>query len=213
MIKKKVVLSIAGTIFLGALGSGLWSLAQSPLGKIGNWLLSVATLGISTARDSLYADAAKGNHEVPSLLLLSFFGVFMLIIPIAAVAMPYLGARLDRQLARIRSERELSPENKSIYEEKIRNKIRQLMYAALFSILSSSFLFIQILMVEEQNTVSTLFVQYLKIVGPDISSAERIQFESNFALMSSKSDFNRIMSQLRSIGQSHHHIMPPLDTW
>ncbi|MGB8247382.1 MAG: hypothetical protein WCE98_05140, partial [Chlorobium sp.] len=68
--RKKYWLSVSATIILGALGSGLWSFAEPTVGRLGNWVLSAATLGIQSIQDETYASAALGLHELPSLYIL-----------------------------------------------------------------------------------------------------------------------------------------------
>src|SRR3989442_14883559 len=80
--KLKWTLGIIGTILLGALGSGLWSVVFAPLGStILKWLLSIVTLGIASARDALYVSAALGYRERPSLILLLGAGVAFAMVP------------------------------------------------------------------------------------------------------------------------------------
>lgn len=61
MDRKKMLGIVVVPIVLGALGSGLWELLK-PLGS-GAWnaILAVATLGIESVRDDLYATAARAG--------------------------------------------------------------------------------------------------------------------------------------------------------
>lgn len=82
----KIVLGGIATIFLGAIGSGLW---EKFLGPFLDWLsrITVGTFawGQASYRDSIYESAAKGFHEAQSLALytwalaiLPMFYVFVL---------------------------------------------------------------------------------------------------------------------------------------
>lgn len=68
-----------GTLVVGALGSGLWSLIEAPFWKIANWFLTATTLGIQSIRDNVYARAALGLHELPSLYLFMMLSILMVL--------------------------------------------------------------------------------------------------------------------------------------
>src|ERR1017187_6561405 len=75
------VSAIAGTILLGALGSGLWEKAIKPLSAWGGQLLLRASLGLfKWSRDSMYVEIARGRRDRSTLLLvrvlvLALFGL------------------------------------------------------------------------------------------------------------------------------------------
>jgi hypothetical protein len=77
---QKWVWGIIGTIALGAIGSGLWQRVGDPLYVfVRDALLNLATLGLGTLKNALYADVASGLHEDASiqtftLLLTALFG-------------------------------------------------------------------------------------------------------------------------------------------
>jgi len=57
--RTKWILGGISTVVLGALGSGLWSGVFAPLGSIAfRGLLSIVTLGLAAAKDSVYRRAA-----------------------------------------------------------------------------------------------------------------------------------------------------------
>lgn len=61
----KVVLGVLTTILLGALGSGLWSLAIEPTArKLISIIGRIATLGINSEFDKLYRRMARGERAV-----------------------------------------------------------------------------------------------------------------------------------------------------
>jgi hypothetical protein len=66
------ILTVVGALVLGALGSGLWELLFKPLlAWITTLFLNIATLGINSLRDDLYAEIAKGIYDRSGLLGLS----------------------------------------------------------------------------------------------------------------------------------------------
>jgi len=81
--KKATVLSIIGLILLGALGSGLWDVFFRPVAIwIGLKLLTLATFGLESIRDSSYQSIAKGHHERPAFLLLGTMTTFLIMTPL-----------------------------------------------------------------------------------------------------------------------------------
>src|SRR6266496_2040961 len=76
-------LSILGAIVLGALGSGLWSAVFAPAGSfLTKIVLSIVTLGIEAARDSVYRQAAFGFRERSGDILLILFATMVLFTPV-----------------------------------------------------------------------------------------------------------------------------------
>lgn len=57
-LNKKLIFSTIGAIVLGILSSGLWELVRPLLGPCWSGILTVATFGLDSLRDAIYADAA-----------------------------------------------------------------------------------------------------------------------------------------------------------
>ena len=55
----QILLGIIGTIFLGALGSGLWELLKPIFVGTGEVLVSIVTLGLTNLRDGFYSNAER----------------------------------------------------------------------------------------------------------------------------------------------------------
>lgn len=62
-MNRKTLLSTLGVILLGALGSGLWELLKPLLNWGWSGLLTISTLGLTSLRDGIYANAA-GDKSV-----------------------------------------------------------------------------------------------------------------------------------------------------
>ena len=74
---------LAGMLLLGGLGSGFWDIALKPIFMwVGTQLLDLATLGISSLQDSLYADIARGADDRESRFLFIFLLAVVFIMPI-----------------------------------------------------------------------------------------------------------------------------------
>ncbi|PYL12647.1 MAG: hypothetical protein DMF48_01935 [Verrucomicrobia bacterium] len=84
---------------LGALGSGLWSGVFAPLGSIAfRGLLSIVTLGLAAAKDSVYRRAALGFAERASELLLAALAGGVIAIPICMLLFAMIFPRLRKRL-------------------------------------------------------------------------------------------------------------------
>lgn len=60
-MNRKALLSTLGVILLGALGSGLWELLKPLLNWGWSGLLTISTLGLTSLRDGIYANASGGR--------------------------------------------------------------------------------------------------------------------------------------------------------
>ncbi len=84
----RFLLLLAGTLIVGALGNGLWELAKPGLVWVGNAVLHVATLGLTSLRDGLYVEIAKGTYErAAEKTLTLMIGVYTGL-PIAIILVP-----------------------------------------------------------------------------------------------------------------------------
>ena len=77
-LTKKKILWLVGTLLVGALGSGLWEAGIKPgMLWFGTLMLDLGTLGLSSLRDGMYTDAAKGTYERAGVMLLSIASVVL----------------------------------------------------------------------------------------------------------------------------------------
>jgi hypothetical protein len=203
--RAKFWLSIAGTILLGALGSGLWSLLEIPLWKVGNWFLSATTLGITSIRDDIYAKAALGLHELPSLYLLLIVCVLMFTLPVLQALKPSMRSAI-RGLV-IKNESEPS------HEDVLRRTKKLLYVISLIGALIGSYFIVKFMMVNQENLIVAYFRQYVTAIRPYTSEPEYIQLNSTFSRMKSKHDYLILMSQMRNIAKQNGFELPEANTW
>jgi hypothetical protein len=203
--KWKWLVGIAATVILGALGSGLWSVCFAPLGSLLiKGILSLVTLGISSARDSVYASAAHGYSERPSVLLLSFFGATILMTPLAFVAFAILLPRRVQQLTGL---------SRSEVERRMA-RVRRLIHILLpILALLSSVLFVRILLTAYTNTVISRFHQSLAIATPYISVHEHDEFLARFAKVRKREDFLALFANLDAILAANGEARSDFSPW
>jgi hypothetical protein len=203
--RAKFWLSITGTILLGALGSGLWSLLEIPLWKVSNWFLSATTLGITSIRDDMYAKAAFGLHELPSLYLLLFVCVLMFVMPVLPSLTPSMRSVIRGLVTK--GESDPSPED-------VLRRAKKLLYVtALIGALSGSYFIVKFMMVNQENLIASYFRQYVTVVRPYTSESEYIRLNSAFSQMKSKHDYVILMSHMQAIAKQNGVELPEAHTW
>jgi len=200
----KYISGLIGVIILGALGSGLWSIIAPGAGTIGRWLLTVITLGINTVRDSTYEEAAIGHHELASLHVLFFVAAFFLAFPmtmlITTVTIVYLRTRTSSSSIQV-----------ALSNPRFRHRI--LFANCAIAVLAGTSIFVQFLLVNQQNLIASFFQQRLTILRPYISEKDIASFESQFASMDSKLDYQIIMDDLAAIATKSQIDVPEVSTW
>ena len=216
--KMSWVLGIIGTVFLGALGSGLWNLFLEPVSLgLGRSLFSIATLGLNSLRNSVYEDIAKGLHEEPSLMLFSAF----LILPFFVLS-SYRGYLSGRKAAKIETDALVAEIEKQISDvdersietqkrlEEERNKARQKAnkVAVLALIMLAVFCFFQMVTVRYTNSAITHFRQCLAITEPVLGEETAKDVTSRFARIKSKDDYVAVLQELYRIAATKGYKCP-----
>ena len=178
---------------VGALGSGLWSTIFAPVGSfLIKMVLSIVTLGIEAARDSVYRRAGFGFRERSGDVLLLIFGVAYLSLP----AFFYL-------------------ENKrfpfSTGTAKARRRISHILSVGMA--LTGSILFVQLLMGVYANGITANFYRTLAIAAPHISVEQRSVYLARFAKMRGRKDFVAVFGELNSILEKNGEPRSDFSPW
>jgi hypothetical protein len=193
------LIGIIGTIFLGALGSGLWQIVLSPLVyKVGKVFLNLLSPFFIFFINNIYIEIAKGLHESHSLALLGLFvggctGFLGTIVFIHIYLRNKVGS--DKSLPNLLA-------NKKIYYTWV--------MAAVFSI---SFLTGSYFIEGYVNVSITRFEQTLDICSPYITQSEVLEFRSQFAQIKSRIDYENIINSLRDIAKDNKLCLPRNSFW
>lgn len=187
---RKKALWLVGTLLIGALGSGLWEAALKPsLYWVGVFFLDVATLGLASLRDGLYADAAKGSYERASVMIMALlFGFFSGAIFAAAI----------KRWVR-------TPSNNS--NSQTMTRTRRLLPIAI-AIAYSIILLIQCFRIMYIVRASNHLDQMTRIVSPYVSERELLSIDSRIARMSTRTEYLKITAELYAIAR-REGIAPP----
>jgi hypothetical protein len=196
MQRSKWFLGICATILLGAFGSGLWSVVFAPsLGFLSKTFLSLVTLGVTAARDSVYADAARGYVEFPSVILQEFLGLAM-----AGGPLVWLVFELPRRPTR------------ETLEAKERGE-RVFRWLLLVLCLLGVIIAVQSAKLGYSMRVHSYFRQSLTICRPFIPKHDEDILCSRFARMKNKGDFVALYSELDAIARQSNVEIPKFSPW
>lgn len=210
--KLKWTFGIVGTVILGAIGSGVWRLLLEPFSLwIGKALFTVATLGLESLRNGVYAEVAKGLHESPSLSVFCL----LLLLPLFALS-SFIGVMLGQKKARHEIEDSISrietenpdPQSRSNEISKMLNEgantARRHAVRAIIpiSIVIIVFCFFQLFTAVYVNRAITHFQQCLNICNPYLTDAQEEEILSQFNRISSRADYAVIVQQLEHCAES-----------
>lgn len=200
VLNAKTLRFAAVTVVLGAIGSGAWKWLLKPaLASSTDFLLNVATLGVSEFKDSLYAEVARGLHEEPSLRLVSFFYLFL-----PGVAM---GAVVMLLLAQFRVKANKEPIPVAVSDRFVAATV------VAFVVFVSAFSFIQAVQLSYVNRAATHFNQVLAIASPHLQEAERLLYRSRFAQITTRADFESLVRSLETVCRTNNLYVPSFDVW
>lgn len=190
----KIVLGIAATIVLGAVGSGLW---ERFLGPFLDWLtrqtVGAFAWGHSSYRDSIYENAARGFHEAHSLAL---YTTFIGLLPIAYLFL----------LRRHPTERQ--PEGaRSPLREFIRSRSG---YWLIFALTMAIFVgaAFSALRLRHINETITYSLSTFEIVRPYVGELQYTKYRSRFFAMRNAREFDEVHSELVAIAKANNIRLP-----
>jgi hypothetical protein len=203
--KARWILGIIGSVVLGALGSGLWNEVFAPVGsRLARGLMSLLTLGMSSARDSIYESAAKGFSERPSVALLTIFGLTIFYAPLAFLVFRFFfPPRLAMQ----------SRENTDDQARELARWRRITFYLTLVLCFVGAVFFVQTLFIGYTNTVVARFNQQLAIATPYLTPEQRNMLLARFALIKSRQDFVAVFHELNEVARSHGQPASNFSPW
>jgi hypothetical protein len=208
--KRKWIFTIAGSLILGALGSGLWSEVFAPLlSGLGHGLMSLLTLGMTSARDSIYQQAARGLYERPSVMLLSFIGIAFIYVPLAIISL----RRIILPIHKWASDSSSTPDKQQDRQDRIVRLRRLNFWLAIVASFVGAVLFVQILFIGYTNAVVSHFNQTLAIASPYITVDQRTIFIARFASMQSRNDFILLFGDLNKITEAHGQPPSKFSPW
>ena len=193
-LTKKNLLWLAGTLLIGALGSGLWEAVVKPsMLWFGTLMLDVATLGLSSLRDGMYQDVAKGTYERAGVMLLALAtGILcgFLTAPIAA--------------GRILRKRDESSRPGSATARMFRKNWVLVTFALAFTMI----FFVSFFRISYIVRASNYADQLARITAPYFSEEDRLMVQSELAQVETREDYIRLVERLRKVASENNASVP-----
>jgi len=221
---KKVIWAALGTIFLGAIGSGVWEIFARPgLSKFGRLVLSIVTLGSQTVQDSAYSTAALDPTPVAPLLMVFALSFFPLFLAISSGTM-WLQVRSAEKMRAARKSHGGEgpaahsgepPERFNTLE--FRNSIWDSRKFALGMLLMMSIIFggcvIGIFVLNQAVLIRRVFTANVAICAPYMSESEEERIWADFAAVATKAEYLPIDGKLRSIASQNGASLLGYSVW
>jgi len=201
--KSKITLGIIGTVILGVVSSAIWD-GVKPLTK---WLyeqaLYVSVLGIDKLKDGIYIDIAKGYHESASLemysLIHSVLLGFVIAIMVAASIVHLYENGKDHIADKVK--------NFLIWPRNLKGR-SFFVFIVFYTIFVVTILTFNLVKTKYINDAVTYYEQLTSIVAPYVDEQKMSQFESDFAQINSKSDYESIINDLLLIADENNLQKP-----
>lgn len=201
-------MGILGALLVSALGSGLWESLFAPvLHTVSRWTLDVLSLGLKSYKDGVYQQVALDNQSRPALEALFLITIIYSIINLAA----FLFAMVFVPESDSDSGNKAPPG----YEIMIRLTDGRwyrriiLTFAVIVPVLAYS----QCVKFNYISSADAHYHQVLRIASPYLDATERTQSESDFAQISARNDYVRVLSSLEARCRANGRTVPKFDPW
>lgn len=198
-----LLLGFIGTILLGALGSGAWEYIVKPLLSYSlNSILDLSTLGIEALKNDIYLSIAQGFSERNSIQIYTFITTL------------YFGIVLSVYftiLKKIKKKTHKNEDEDGISNNKQFSKKIYLSFLLIFVF----FIFVSIQNVRLQYINNSIihYNQLMNISKPFISDIEVKKFDSDFALIKNKNDYERIINDLFIVLERNKIEFKKINIW
>jgi hypothetical protein len=191
---------VAITVVLGAVGSGVWEWLLKPaLTGTSDLVLSIATLGVQSFKDSLYKDIALGFREEPSLRLYSAVFAFLPSMLVGAISGAYFAHVLHKRGV-----------NEAILDKTTTWLVKPIFIGIVFLLVFSM---VQATQVAYVNRAITHFNQLYAIAAPFVPDEQRLVFRSQFAQVASREDYVKVVDGLVQVCRGKNIAVPEFSIW
>jgi hypothetical protein len=198
-LTKRNLLWLAGTLLLGALGSGLWEAVVKPsMLWFGTVMLDVGTLGLSSLRDGMYLDVAKGTYERAGVMLLAMA---------TGILCGFCTAPIVVGLAFRNRDDEGRP-NSLVVRAFDKNWILVTIALVLAIVFFVSFFRVSYIV-----RASSYADQLLHVTAPYVNENDRLMHQSELAQVETKEDYVILIGKLRGIASSNGASVPDFSVY
>jgi hypothetical protein len=197
------------------------------------WLLDLASLGLKSYKDSVYQQVAADNQFRATVEILFIVTVLYSLLVLAAVESLYLILRSQKRrsldlltrIVRLSSERPVeSVEDVRREADSMRRDVQAVLRSiartrwffyplALFLVVAIGAHFVTLARLGYVNSADAHYHQVLRVASSYLDAREQAQAEADFAQMSSREDYVRLLSRLESECKAHGRTVPKFDAW
>lgn len=204
----KTIIWITVTIFLGALGSGLWEAVLSPLSaKISDLFLFLVSKIFHGYLDVIYRDVPR--EPLSNLALLPYLMIVNVLILFPWIAGVYLfkaAGKLEKEISSPTEDTVLTRDDLLLRVSRIKRKVLYMFIPlALLSTVTYSGEFFQ----TRHSIKAALFVERsIEIISPFLNEKDRLFLRAKFRGINSASDFYLLEDMLRELGKKNSCTLP-----
>lgn len=203
---KEVFLSVLVAVGIGILTNAIWDFLRPFFRNLFRFILDVSILGIENFKDDIYLEIAKGFHEGVSL------SIFILLLAALAVFIVWLilvSIFLQRRIVDRDGETFLG---KSLFSLRMLALRRSFVWFILvYMIFALTIFILDITKYTYINDAITNYKQLSRIVQPYISLEKVIEYDSTFAQIENKQDYENIIVELQKIAKENEQKVPEFD--
>jgi hypothetical protein len=204
----KTSITVFVTVFLGAIGSGIWQYILEPALKDStNFMLELATLGVESFKNDLYVEISRGYQELASHRIQSLFSTLIAsVFILASIGLVFKVRKLIEDLENLEAGEE--PKSNNLSAEEIKNRLESnnpkktlklTYFTAVLSGVFSVMLIVSTFSYEYINSAVTHYYQVKRIAAPYVTLPERLEIESQFSQISSSDDYRILIERLYDV--------------
>jgi len=221
-LKSIAASTVATTIVLGTIGSGVWDIIAKPgLSRIARSALSTVTLGSARIRDGAYASAALDASPLTSLVLLFLVSCLPLFLIIWFVHTTYLEPKLRESTRVAIEELEAKADSKAelltqlaIRMDTLRQRMRRIAASGiLMSLILLALALTATGVINQAIAVRRVFFANLAICAPLITDVEEEAYRARFARMKGRADYIALRAELDRLAAAHNIKLLSGEVW
>lgn len=200
--------NILKILFLGALGSGVWSIAGQPIyDNASSLFISLAEKVYHGYYDLLHANIGKGYDESASVFIKGFIEMFVTGMTLTLPVISYLLYRKVSAIADGDISVSESKEKKTPEDRKKRVK-RVLVFSCIYPLLFAPLFISNMITDVYRNSAVTFTEQSLEIIAPQVSNQEYIELRARYRSLKDAASFYSLHDSMLEIAEAADIELP-----
>ena len=209
-MKTETIKKITTALLLGAVGSGLWSLAGEPAFR---WCVDIFISIAQSLNDGYYdlmhVNVGKGLHEENGLF---FKTIFNIVFSALVIFLPFMAHKLQKRTTEIthNKKREKEDIEKSLVSLKKRSRAL-FIFTVLYSIVAFPVIASRVITQGYNNKAVVFIERSIEILSPELSHEEIIRFRADYRAISDAESFYKVFDNLNSIAKKNKIALSEFD--